>query len=100
MVFLSSRISPFTSTVIFRDRSPACTALVTSAMFLTCEVRLPALQCTDSARAPPAPLPPRPRPPPPAARAAAPTVPAVPARAAHHLAGERSQLVHHRVDGV
>jgi hypothetical protein len=36
MVFLSSRISPFTSTVIFFDRSPDATALVTSAMLRTC----------------------------------------------------------------
>ena len=34
-VFLSSRISPFTSTVIFFERSPAATAFVTSAMFRT-----------------------------------------------------------------
>ena len=37
MVFFSSRISPFTSTVIFCDRSPAATAVVTSAMFRTCD---------------------------------------------------------------
>ena len=35
IVFLSSRISPFTSTVIFFDRSPLATALVTSAMLRT-----------------------------------------------------------------
>ncbi len=35
MVFFSSRISPFTSTVILRDRSPRATAVVTSAMFRT-----------------------------------------------------------------
>jgi hypothetical protein len=35
MVFLSSRISPFTSTVIFFDKSPLATAFVTSAMFRT-----------------------------------------------------------------
>ena len=50
IVFLSSRISPFTSTVIFLDRSPACTAFVTSAMLRTCEVRLPAIAFTDSVR--------------------------------------------------
>ena len=33
IVCLSSRISPFTSTVILRDRSPFATAVVTSAMF-------------------------------------------------------------------
>ncbi len=35
MVTLSSRISPFTSTVIFLDRSPLATAVVTSAMLRT-----------------------------------------------------------------
>ena len=35
IVFLSSRISPFTSTVIFFDRSPVATAVVTSAMLRT-----------------------------------------------------------------
>src|SRR5258708_7111282 len=33
MVSLSSRISPFTSTVILRDKSPRATAVATSAMF-------------------------------------------------------------------
>src|SRR5678815_416456 len=50
MVFLSSRISPLTSTVIFFERSPAATALVTSAMFRTCDVRLPAIELTESVR--------------------------------------------------
>ncbi len=50
MVFFSSRISPLTSTVIFFDRSPAATAVVTSAMLRTCEVRLPAMKFTDSVR--------------------------------------------------
>ena len=49
-VALSSRISPFTSTVIFFERSPAATAVVTSAMLRTCEVRLPAMKFTDSVR--------------------------------------------------
>ncbi|HZG47222.1 MAG TPA: HAMP domain-containing protein [Allosphingosinicella sp.] len=35
MVFFSSRISPFTSTVIFLERSPEATAVVTSAMLRT-----------------------------------------------------------------
>ena len=35
MVFLSSRISPFASTVIFCERSPLATAVVTSAMLRT-----------------------------------------------------------------
>ena len=50
MVFLSSRISPFTSTVIFFDRSPLATAVVTSAMLRTCAVRLPAMEFTLSVR--------------------------------------------------
>ena len=41
MVSFSSRISPRTSTVILRDRSPLATAVVTSAMLRTCAVRLP-----------------------------------------------------------
>ena len=44
IVFLSSRISPRTSTVIFFERSPLATAVVTSAMLRTCEVRLPAIE--------------------------------------------------------
>ena len=47
IVFFSSRISPFTSTVILRDRSPRATAVVTSAMFLTCVVRLAASGSTN-----------------------------------------------------
>ncbi len=50
MVFFSSAISPFTSTVIFLLRSPFATAVVTSAMFLTCEVRLSAIEFTLSVR--------------------------------------------------
>ena len=49
-VFFSSRISPLTSTVIFLDRSPAATALVTSAMLRTWAVRLPAMKLTLSVR--------------------------------------------------
>ncbi len=47
MVFFSSRISPATSTVIFLERSPMATAVVTSAMLRTCAVRLPAMELTD-----------------------------------------------------
>src|SRR5437764_2413151 len=50
MVFFSSRISPFTSTVILRDRSPLATAVVTSAMLRTCAVRLLARRLTLSVR--------------------------------------------------
>ena len=50
MVFFSSRISPFTSTVIFLDRSPLATAVVTRAMLRTWPVRLPAIELTLSVR--------------------------------------------------
>ena len=50
MVFFSSRISPFTSTVIFFDKSPLATAVVTAAMLRTWAVRLPAMEFTVSVR--------------------------------------------------
>ena len=50
MVDLRVRNSPFTSTSIFLERSPFATAVVTSAMFRTCEVRLPAIEFTLSVR--------------------------------------------------
>ena len=50
MVCLSSRISPDTSTVILRDRSPRATAVVTCAMLRTCAVRLPHMAFTESVR--------------------------------------------------
>ena len=50
IVFFSSRISPLTSTVIFLDRSPVATAVVTSAMLRTCAVRLLAMKFTLSVR--------------------------------------------------
>jgi hypothetical protein len=50
MVFFSSRISPRTSTVIFLDRSPFATAVVTSAMLRTWPVRLEAIMLTLSVR--------------------------------------------------
>ena len=48
--FFNSRISPRTSTVIFRDRSPYATAVVTSAMLRTWSVRLPAMEFTLSVK--------------------------------------------------
>ena len=51
MVLLSSRISPFTSTVIFLERSPLATAVVTSAMLRTWSVRFEAMKLTDSVNA-------------------------------------------------
>ena len=50
MVFFSSRISPLTSTVIFLERSPLATAVVTSAMLRTWLVRLLAIELTLSVR--------------------------------------------------
>ena len=50
MVSFSSRISPFTSTVILRDRSPRATAVVTPAMLRTCAVRFDAIALTESVR--------------------------------------------------
>ena len=50
MASLSCRISPRTSTVILRDRSPPAMAVVTSAMFRTCAVRLLAIEFTLSVR--------------------------------------------------
>ena len=50
IVFFSSRISPFTSTVILRDRSPRATAVVTSAILRTCVVKFAAKRLTLSVR--------------------------------------------------
>ncbi|MGY3647763.1 hypothetical protein ACVWW2_003054 [Bradyrhizobium sp. LM4.3] len=50
MVSFSSRISPRTSTVIFFDKSPPATAVVTSAMLRTCAVRFDAIELTLSVR--------------------------------------------------
>ena len=50
IVSLSSRISPRTSTVIFFDKSPFATAVVTSAMLRTWPVRLPAIEFTVSVK--------------------------------------------------
>ena len=50
MVFFSSRISPFTSTVILRLKSPRATAVVTSAILRTCAVRLLPIALTESVK--------------------------------------------------
>ena len=49
-MFFSSSTSPRTSTVIFWDRSPLATAVVTRAMFRTWLVRLLAIRLTLSVR--------------------------------------------------
>ena len=50
IVFFNSKISPLTFTVIFFDRSPLATAVVTAAMLRTCEVRLEAIEFTESVK--------------------------------------------------
>ena len=50
MVFFNSEISPLTSTVILRDRSPPATAVVTWAMLRTWAVRFEAIELTLSVR--------------------------------------------------
>ena len=50
MASLSCRISPRTSTVILRERSPLATAIVTSEMLRTWAVRLLAIRLTLSVR--------------------------------------------------
>ncbi len=85
MVFFSSRISPRTSTVILRERSPLATAVVTSAMFRTCEVRLPAMKFTLSVRSfqvPPTPF----------TCACPPSLPSVPTSRATRVTSEANEL--------
>ena len=50
MASLSCRISPRTSTVILRERSPLATAVATSAMLRTWPVRLLAIELTESVK--------------------------------------------------
>ena len=95
MVFLSSRISPLTSTVILRDRSPRAMAVATSAMLRTWPVRFEAIELTLSVRSFQVPAD--------AGHlglAAELAFGADLARHARHFGGERAQLIDHRVDGV
>ena len=87
--------SPRTSTVIFFERSPCATAVVTSAMFRTWSVRLSASVFTFSVRSFQTPETP-------STCAWPPSLPSVPTslRDARHLGRERAQLVDHRVDGL
>ena len=93
MASFSCRISPRTSTVILRDKSPFATAVVTSAMLRTWPVRLPAIEFTLSVRSFHVP-----------ARAwhrrlaAELAFGADFARHARHFGGERAHLLDHRVD--
>jgi len=84
MVSFSCRISPRTSTVIFFDRSPPATAMVTSAMLRTWVVRFAASMLTLSVRSFQVP-------PTPGTWAWPPSLPSVPylARHARHFRGER-----------
>ena len=91
---MSWRISPRTSTVILRDRSPRATAVATSAMLRTCPVRFEAMELTLSVKILPG-----------AGHAghlrlaAQLAFGADFARHAGDFRGEGVQLVHHRVDG-
>ena len=94
MVFFSSRISPFTSTVILRDKSPLATAVVTSAMLRTCagEVGRHGVDVVGQSFQVPAT---------PGTTAWPPSLPSVPTSRATRVTSEakRAQLIDHRVDG-
>ena len=90
---LSWRISPRTSTVIFLERSPLATEMVTSAMLRTWPVRLLAMPLTLSVRSfqvPATPL----------TSAWPPSLPSVPTSWATRVTSEakRVELIHHAVD--
>ena len=93
IVSFSSRTSPRTSTVIFFERSPFATAVVTSAMLRTWPVRFDAIEFTLSVRPFHVPLTPFDL-----RLAAEDALGADLARDARHLGGERAQLVDHDVD--
>ncbi len=95
MVFFSSRISPFTSTVIFFERSPLATAVVTSrdVPHLAREVAGHGVHRVGQVL-------PRARDALHLGLAAQLAFGAHLARHARHFGGERRELVHHRVDGV
>ena len=84
-VFFSSRISPRTSTVIFFDRSPLATAVVTYEMFRTCAVRLPAMKLTLSVRSFQVPATP-------GTSACPPSFPSVPTSRATRVTSEANEL--------
>src|SRR3979409_1840714 len=94
MVSLSCKISPFTSTVILRLKSPRAMAVATSAMLRTWPVRFEAIELTLSVRSFQVPATPGPRP--------LPAELAVGADLTRHAADfrrERTQLIDHGVDG-
>jgi hypothetical protein len=84
-VLFSSRISPFTSTVTLRDRSPLATAVVTSAMLRTWPVRFAAIEFTFSVRS-------FQTPPTPGTRAWPPSLPSVPTSRATRVTSEARAL--------
>ena len=95
MASFNCRISPRTSTVIFFDKSPLATAMVTSAMLRTCAVKFDAIELTLSVRSFQTPghlahL----------GLAAELAVGADLARDAGHLGGEYAQLFDHGIDDV
>ena len=85
MVFFSSRISPCTSTVIFFERSPVATAVVTSAILRTWAVRFDAMELTFSVRS--FHVPPTPR-----TVAWPPSLPSVPTSRATRVTSEAKEL--------
>ena len=93
MASLSCRISPRTSTVIFFDRSPLATAIVTSAMLRTCAVRFDAIELTLSVRSFHTPVTS-------ATCAWPPSLPSVPTSRATRVTSEVNtrELLDHRVD--
>ena len=94
MVSLSCRISPRTSTVIFLDRSPLATAMVTSAMLRTWPVRLEAIELTLSVKSFQVPATP-------GTCAWPPSLPSVPTSRAtrRDFRGEGAELLDHGVHG-
>src|SRR6059058_5232129 len=91
IVSFNSKISPRTSTVIFFDRLPFATAVVTSAILRTCPVRLPAIMFTLSVRSFHVPATPR-------TSACPPSFPSLPTSRAFGSKG--TKLIDHRVDRV
>ena len=81
--------------MIFFDKSPLATAVVTSAMLRTWPVRLPAMKFTLSVKSFQVPATPRH-----VGLAAQLAFGAHFAGHAGHFRGERAELIHHRVDGV
>ena len=86
MASLSCRISPRTSTVILRDRSPFATAMVTSEMLRTWPVRLLAMEFTLSVRSFHTPLAP-------STSAWPPSLPSVPTSRATRVTSEVNTLI-------